>query len=221
MKGKERHHLKENEFVHGIHGVFEFARKWRRELIMGGLLIIALGIVFAGFQIVRAQQAKGQSQKLGEIQTLRDGLPKAPENVAKLEALAGKGKYGRVASISLASYWLEQGQFDKAQTALAAVQDTPKDFYYYQARDLAAQLAVLKGDLDGALAILAKIVEEKPKDYVLDAVLFRQADVLEKKGNTAEALALYKQIEKDYAQSYFGYDASQKVRKLEAVKKLP
>jgi len=221
MKGKERHHLKENEFVHGFHGVWEFIRKWRREVIMGALLLVALGILFAGFQFVRAQQAKSQSQALGEIQSLRAGLLKTPGNVAKLEALAGKGKYGRVASLSLATYWLEQGQYEKAQAALSAVKDSPKDFAYYQARDLSAQIALLKGDTDGALAILTKIVEENPKDYILDAVLFRQAEALEKKGKTAEALALYKKIETEYAQSYFGYDASLKARKLEATGKRP
>ena len=38
MKGKERHQLKENAFVHGFQGVFEFVKKWRREFVMGGLL---------------------------------------------------------------------------------------------------------------------------------------------------------------------------------------
>jgi predicted negative regulator of RcsB-dependent stress response len=221
MKGKERHHLKENEFIHGFQGVFEFVRKWRREFVMAGILVIALGVLYAGFQVVRNQQAKGQSRKLGEIQTLRADLPKVPGNLAKLEALAGKGKYGRVASISLATYWMEQGQNDKALAALSAIKETPKDFHYYQAKDLQAQVALLKGDVDGALAILAKIVEEKPKAYILDAVLFRQAEALEKKGNAAEALALYKKIETDYPQSYFGYDASLKARKLETAGKRP
>lgn len=221
MKGKERHQLKGNAFVHGFQGVFEFVKKWRREFVMGGLLLVALAVVFAGFQVVRGQQAKGQSRKLGEIQSLRADLPKVPENVAKLEALVGKGKYGRVASLSLGTYWVEQGQLEKAQAALSGIKESPKDLYYYQAKDLAAQIAVRKGDLDGALAILKKIVDENPRDYLLDAVLYQQAEVLEKKGQMAEALALYKKIETDYAQSYYGYDASLKARKLEAAGKRP
>ncbi|MCX6565855.1 MAG: tetratricopeptide repeat protein [Candidatus Aminicenantes bacterium] len=221
MKGKERHHLKEDEFIHGMHGVVVFFQKWRTQLVMAGLLVVGLGVVFAGFQVIRAQQAKSQSRTLGEILALRADLPKVPENVAKLEALTGKGTFGRVASLGLATYWLEQGQTDKAQTALSSIKDSPRDFYYYQAKNLEAEITLLKGDPDGALAILNKIVEEKPKDYVLDAVLFRQAEALEKKGKTAEALALYKKVQAEYPQSYFGYDASLKVNKLEGARKRP
>ncbi len=221
MKGTERHHLKENEFTHGFEGVFHFIRTWRREFIMGGIFVITLGVVFAGFQVVRGQQAKSQSRKLAEIQALRADLPKLPENAAKLEALAGKGKYGRVASLNLATYWVEQGRLDKAEAVLAAIKDSPKDFSYYQAKDLAAQLAVRKGDLDGALAILKKIADENPRAYLMDAILFQQAEVLEKKGQSAEALILYKKIETDFAQSYYGYDASLRARKLEAAAKRP
>jgi len=221
MKGKERHHLKEDELVHGMHWAAVFFRKWRTQIVLAGVVIVALGLVFAGFQVVRAQQAKSQSRALGEIQALRNDLPKVPENVAKLEALAGKGKYGRIASLSLATYWLELGQLDKAQAAVSAIQDSPRDFHYYQAKSLQAEIALLKNDPDAALAILNRIVEEKPKDYVLDAVLFRQAEALELKGNTVEALALFKKVQTDYPQSYFGYDASLKVTKLEGARKRP
>jgi predicted negative regulator of RcsB-dependent stress response len=180
MKGTERHHLKEDEFVHGMHWFFHFFRRWRREFVLGALLLIGIGVLFSGFQIVRTQQDKSQSKTLGEIQTLRADLTKTPANLAKLEALAGKGKFGRVASLNLATYWVEQGQLDKAQAALSAVKDSPKDFYYYQAKDLSAQVALLKGDIDGAIAVWKKIAEEKPKEYLLDAVLFRQAEALEK-----------------------------------------
>lgn len=221
MKGKERHHLKEDELVHGMHGVVVFFRKWRTQIVLAGILVVGLGVVFAGLQVIRAQQAKTQSRAVSEILALRAGLPKVSENVAKLEALAGKGKFGRIASLSLATYWLEQGQTDKAQAALSSIKDSPRDFHYYQAKNLQAEIALLKGDPDGALAILNKIVEEKPKDYILDAVLFRQAEALEQKGNTANALALYKKVQAEYPQSYFGYDASLRVAKMEGGRKRP
>jgi predicted negative regulator of RcsB-dependent stress response len=221
MKGKERHHLKEDEFVHGMQGVVQFLKKWRSQTTLAGLLALALAVVIGGVLVVRSQQMRSQGRALGEILALRADLPKVPGNVAKLEALTGKGKYGRVASISLATYWLEQGQTDKAQSALSAVKDAPRDFYYYQAKDLEARIYVVKGDLDKALAILDKIIEEKPKDYVLDAVLYARAEVLEKKGKTADALVAYKQLQDEYSQGYYGYNASLKVKKLEAAGKRP
>jgi predicted negative regulator of RcsB-dependent stress response len=221
MKGKERHHLKEDQFAHGLQGVWQFVRKWRREFVMGVLLLAALAAAFAGIQVVRGLQAEKQSRQLGEIQALRADLPTVPENVAKLEALAGKGKFGRVASLGLATYWVEQGETDKAEAALSDIKETPKDILYYEAKDLTARIAARKGDVDGALSILDKIIEENPRDYLLDAVLYQKAELLENKGQTAEALALYKKIETEYAQSYFGYDASLKARKLETAGKRP
>ncbi|MHB8054957.1 MAG: tetratricopeptide repeat protein [Candidatus Aminicenantales bacterium] len=221
MKGKERHHLKEDELVHGMHGIVQFIQKWRSQAVMGGLLVLGLAIILGGVLVIRSQQAKSQGRTLGEILALRADLPKVPGNVAKLEAMTGKGKYGRVASISLATYWLEQGQTEKARTALSAVKSAPRDFYYYQAKDLEARIAMIQGDVDAALAIYDKIVEEKPKDYVLDAVLYARAGALEKKGKAAEALAAYKSIQDEYSQSYYGYKASQKVKKLETAGKRP
>ena len=122
------------------------------------------------------------------------------------------------AALGLATHWVEQGQLDKAQAALSLVKDAPRDFTHYQARDLAAQIAILKGDYDSALDILKKIEDEKPKDYVLEAVLFHRAEALEKKGSVSEALAIYRKLQEEYAQSYYGYDASLRVRKLEAAK---
>jgi hypothetical protein len=52
----------------------------------------------------------------------------------------------------------------------------------------------------------------------LDAVLFRHAEALEKKGSIPEALIMYKKLQEEYAQTYYGYDASLRVRKLEGAK---
>jgi tetratricopeptide (TPR) repeat protein len=143
---------------------------------------------------------------------------KTPADAVKLEALSRKGKFARVAATQLASFWVEQGDLDKAAAALAGIKESPKDFFYWQAKDLAAQIALLKGDAAGALAILDKIEAVKPKEFNLDAVLFHKAEALEKKGDKAAALALFKKIQADFAQSYFGYDAGLRARKLESAK---
>jgi predicted negative regulator of RcsB-dependent stress response len=197
---------------------FQFAKEWRKELIAGAGILVGLAVLFAGFQVVRATSARRDSRLLGEILKLRAEAVKDPQNIVRLEALASRGGYGRMASISIATYWVEQGDLEKAQAALSRVKDAPRDFFYYQAQDLAAQVAILKGNCDQAIILLQKIEEEKPKDYVLDAVLFHRAEALEKKGSRQEALELYKKVQADYAQSYFGYDASLKVRKLESAK---
>ena len=189
MKRQLKKQLKGDEFVTGFAKVIHFVKSWERELIIAGAAVLAIALLYLGFQFLRSQQNARDSLAAGEILDLRAGLAKTPQNAAKLEQIAAKGgKYARVAAISLATYWVEQGQLDKAQAALADIKDTPKDFVHYQAQDLAAQTAILKGEYDKALDLLKKIEDAKPKDYLLDAVLFHKAEALEKKGSIAEAL---------------------------------
>lgn len=218
MKRDIKKKLKEDEFVSGMNKFMHFVRTWEREILIAAAAAAAVLLLFLGFQFLKAQQVKKESRTVGQILELRSGLAAKPENAAQLEKLGGKGKFSRVSYISLATYWVEQGQLDKAQAALAKIKDETKDFFYYQALDLSAQIAILKGEYDKAIDLLKKIEADKPKDYLLDAILFRRAEALEKKGDMAEALKLYKTLQADYAQSYFGYDASLKVKKLEAAK---
>jgi predicted negative regulator of RcsB-dependent stress response len=216
MKRRIKKQLKEDEFVSGLGRFFEFAKAWRKELTYALVGIVVLAAIWGGIQILKSAQVRKESAVLGEIFALRADLAKNPQNASKLEAFTGRGKFGRVASIQLASHWIEQGDMAKAKSALAAIPSGTRDFYYYQAQDLKAQIAILQGAFDEAVSILKPIEEAKPKEYALDAVWYRHAEALEKKGDKAEALKLYKKVQDEYPQSYFGYDAGQKVRKLEA-----
>jgi len=218
MKRKIKKQLKEDELVTGFQKFLEFAKTWQKEIIIFAVVVAVLAALYGSFQLIRAQQAKKESRRVGEILALRADLAKNPQNVAKLEQLGGTEKAARLASISLATYWIEQGNLDKALASLAKIKDIPKDFFYYQAQDLTAQVEILKGRYDQAIQILKKIEEAKPKDYLLDVVLYHHAEALEKKGQPKEARDLYKKVQDEYAQTYFGYDASAKVKKLESAK---
>ena len=218
MKRKIKKQLKEDELVTGFQKFLEFAKTWQKEVIIFAVVVAVLAALYGSVQLIRAQQAKKESRRVGEILALRADLAKNPQNVAKLEQLGGTEKAARLAFISLATYWIEQGNLDKALASLAKIKDIPKDFFYYQAQDLTAQVEILKGRYDQAIQILKKIEEAKPKDYLLDVVLYHHAEALEKKGQPKEARDLYKKVQDEYAQTYFGYDASAKVKKLESAK---
>ncbi len=218
MKRKIKKQLKEDELVTGFEKFLGFVRAWQKEVIISGIVVAVLAAFYGGVQLIKSQQARKESRRVAEILALRADLAKNPQDVAKLEQLAGTGKAGRLASISLATYWIEQGDWDKALASLAKVEASSKDFFYYQAQDLKAQVEILKGNYDQAIQILTKIEEAKPKDFLLDVILYHHAEALEKKGSLKEAQELYKKIQDEYAQTYFGYDASAKVRKLESLR---
>jgi predicted negative regulator of RcsB-dependent stress response len=214
MKRTERHHLQENEMSHGLSWLADFAKKWRKELtIVGAASAFAL-VVFAALVIIRSHGQSVQSRVIGEVGTLAAEAAQKPEKLAELEKLAGSGRYARLANLELAKYWAERNDWAKAESFLGRVPASRKDLLYYQTEDLKAQVAVGKKDYDRAIAIYRKVRDEKPKVYPLDAVLFRLAESHELKGETAEALEIYKSLQTDYAQTYFGYEASVKAGRL-------
>lgn len=218
MKRTERHHLKEDDMAQGVHWLVAFFQDYRREITIVGAAIVFAGVVFVGLLGIRAHARSVRSQAVGEATALAAEIQQKPEMLAALEKLAAKGRTARLASLELARYWAGKSDWAKAESYLAKLPAGTKDLLFYQAEDLKAQIALGKKDFDSAIAIYKKIAEEKPKVYPVDAALFHQAESLELKGEAAAALEIYKKLQTDYSQSYFGYEASLKVGKLEARK---
>ena len=214
MKRTERHHLQENELRHGLSWLVDFVKTWRKELTIVGAALAFATAVFAVLIIIRSHNQSVQSRVVGEVGALAAEAAQKPDKLAELEKLAGAGRYARLANLELAKYWTERSDWAKAESFLGRVPASRKDLLYYQAEDLKAQVALGKKDFDRAIAIYRKMRDEKPKVYPLDAVLFRLAESHELKGETAEALEIYKALQTDYAQTYFGYEASVKAGRL-------
>ncbi|RPJ01247.1 MAG: hypothetical protein EHM31_06285 [Candidatus Aminicenantes bacterium] len=218
MKRTERHHLKEDEMAHGVHWTVEFIRKYRREITVVGAALAFAAVVFVVLLAVRANARSRMSRAVGEVSALAAEVSQKPEKLADLEKLAAKGRTARLASLELARHWAEKADWAKAESVLDRLPAGSKDLLYYQAEDLKAQVALGKRDFDKAIAIYKKMADEKPKIYPLDAILFHLAESHELKGDTTAAVELYKKLQADYSQSYFGYEASLKAGKLEVRK---
>ncbi|HMA54621.1 MAG TPA: hypothetical protein VKT17_09160 [Acidobacteriota bacterium] len=218
MKRTERHHLKEDDMAQGVHWLVAFVQDYRREITIVAAAVVFAAVVFVGLLVLRSHARGVQSKAVGEVTALAAEIGQKPEKLADLEKLAVKGRTARLANLELARYWAEKSDWAKAGSTLAKLPAGPKDLLYYQAEDLKAQIALGRKDFDAAIAIYKKISDEKPKVYPIDAALFHLAESQELKGETAAALELYKKLQADYSQSYFGYEASLKVGKLEARK---
>lgn len=218
MKKYIKKQLKEDEFVSTLTKILWFIKKRTKEITIVAAAIIFFVLLYLGLRFIQAQNFKKESQLLSQLIELRSELATNPENVAKLEQMAGKGKFARLAYVFTATYWVEKGDLEKAKAALGKIQAAPRDFLYYQAEDLLAQVNSLEKNYDQAIAIYNKIEEEKPKDYALDVILYHKAEALEGKGEKQEALTVYKKLQVEFPQSYYGFDAAEKVRKLEAAK---
>lgn len=218
MKRVMRKRLKEDEFVSTLTKIFDFAKQRTRELILGAAVLAIILLVIFVSNAIKAQSVKKDSRLLADILEISSQLKDNPDKVAELETLAGNGKFSRIAYLKLASYWIEQGDSEKAKSYLENMPDKRRDITYYQAQDMLAEIFIREKEYDKAIAIYRSIEEDKQKDYALDAVLFHMAEAYEGKEELDKALELYKRVQDEYAQTYYGYDASRKVAELEGKK---
>jgi len=218
MKKVIKKQLKEDEFVSTMNKIMHFFQVRIKEILVGIAAIAAVLLLYTGVRFIQAQQVKKESRLLSQLLELRSTLSSKPENLASLEKIAGRGKYARLGYVLLATHWVENNDLEKAKESLGKIPSAPKDFIYFQGQDLLAQINALQKNYDQAIAMFTEIEEAKPKAYSLEVVLFHKAEALEAKGDKPEALALYKKIQDEFPQSYFGYDAAEKARKIETAK---
>jgi len=218
MKKVMKKRLKEDELVSTLTKALDFAKKRSRELLIAVGAVVVIFLVFLVSNIIKAQSVKKDSLILASILEVSTQLKDNPDKIAELEALAGNGKFSRIAYLKLASYSIEHGDSEKARSYLEKIRDNRKDITYYQAQDMLAQVYIGDQEYDKAIEIYKSIEEENQKDYALDAVLFHMAEAHEGKGELDVALELYKRVQADYTQTFYGSDASKKVTELEEKK---
>ena len=215
MKKKVKKKLKEDEFVSTMTKVYLYIKNKTKYIAFGAVVLIVLAGIILGLKAIKNQNLKKESEKLGQILQISSELTQNPEKIAELEGLAGKGKFSRVAYLELASYWFYKEDYDKVIDYLDKIPQGDKDIFFYQAKNLLAETYYHQNEYDKALGIYEQIENENPKDYPLDLVLFKEAGILEEQGNEERALEIYRRIQEDYAQTYYGFEAQEKVRELE------
>jgi len=218
MKKELRKRLKEDEFISTMTKLVTLAKKWSKQIIMGVTAVIVIILAILISNTIKAQAVKRDSRLLGDILEISTQLNDNPEKVVDLEALAGNGKFSRIAYLKLAAFTIEQGDSGKAKFYLEKMTDDRKDITYYQAQNMLAQIFIRDKEYDKAIAIYKTIEEEGQKDYILDSVLFHMAEAHEGKGELDIALDIYLRVQEEYAQSSYGFNASKKVTELEGKK---
>lgn len=218
MKKVLKKRLKQDELVSTMTKLVELAKKWSRQLMIGIAAVTVIILAFLISSAIKTQAVKKESRVLADILEISTQLNDNPEKVAELEALAGNGKFSRIAYLKLAAWAIEKGDSANAKAYLEQMRDDRKDITYYQAQDMLAQVYIRDKEFDKAIAIYKAIEEEDQKDYAPDVVLFHLAEAHEGKGERDVALEIYKRIQEEYSQSYYGFDASKKVSELEGKK---
>lgn len=215
MKRAERRQLKENELATGLSRFIQWVKKHEKKFMALALGLVALLAIIVGVRLLLQYQRSREAGYLSQVLALKAELGQKPESLARLETLAQKRKYGRIASLVLATHYLEKNELDKAEQILSGVKDRGRDLVHYQILDLYAQVLSRRGQADRAVEIYRQMEKEKPEDYPLDVILFRLAETYEKAGQKDQALNLYRELQSGYQNTYYGYQAALKMMKLE------
>ena len=218
MKKEMKKQLKADEFAAIINKVIRFAKDHLKKIVTGAAVLLFFFIIFLGVKYIQSRNVTKESMILGQINQLYAELQENPDKLAELEKLGGKGRFSRMAFIHAATYLFEKGDLDKALASLDKIPSGRKDLLYYQGQNLKAEINTRQKKYDKAIAIYQKIEDENPKDFILEAVLFNKAMILVEKGETYQALVLFKKIQADFPQTYYSYEASREATELETKK---
>ena len=218
MKKKVKKQLKTDEFANLMNKLWDFVRSNLREIKIGAVAVLVIVLIFVGIKTIQGIGAKKQSDVLGQVLALEEQLVENPEKLAELEALGGSGRFARLAYIKAATYSFENGNSAKALDLLRKFPSGRKDLVYYQAQDLLGQIFHELGQYDDALAVFEGMERAQPKDYAMDIVLYRKAQVLAARNDIDLAIETYTKLQADFPGSYYGYEASSEIQKLEEKK---
>jgi len=216
MKRTERRQLKEDELATGLSRFFLWVKQHGKQLEIAGIAVVVVAAIIIGLRFYSSYRKSQEANFLNQVLALRAELDQKPENLAELEKLAASSRYGRIASLSLAAYYVEKNNFSQAEKILERVKDKGSDLIHYQILDLYGQVLSRQNKLDEAIAVYRQVEKEKPESYPLDLILFHLAEVYEKKGDRQQALAVYQELQAGYQNTYYGYQAAMKVMKLQA-----
>jgi len=99
MKRKERHHLKENALVHTIETTRDFLESHQRQIAVGLVGIVLLGVIVAGVVLFRQRTQSQGAEQLAEAMVALNapvvpaGAPSAGEDIPAAASLGATGSF--------------------------------------------------------------------------------------------------------------------------------
>ena len=228
MKRTERHHLKENEFVHWVTEVTNWYEANKNLALYGGLAIVLVAVAVAGTVVYRQNTAASANRMLAEAMVIAESpvMPPAaaeagkppiqppgsyPTDKARLEAavpklLATTETYptqdaGLIARYRLAAALVAIGRSDEGIQRYKEVAATSTGLYQVMAKMGVADAQITAGKYDLAIASLKELAQQSSDETPVDGVLMQLARAYKMAGKTDEARKTFKRVTEEFGQS--------------------
>ncbi len=236
MKTKERHHLKENEFVTTVATVADWYRDNQGKAVAG---VVAVAVVVAAVSGYFWWQHRNQEQAgalLGVAMTIYQAPVVPPSSVPGAKQAPGsypseKARYeaalaafqqvadtypssmaGIAARYHSAETLLSLGRAKDAVQAYQTVIDRAGSSVYGAMAHLGLATAMLAdGQNDQAIKALEDLSAQRDGIVPVDGVLMQLASAYRKLGKTAEARTTYKRVVDEFPDSPYVQDARQQM----------
>jgi len=237
MKRAERRHLKENPFAVWVGEVTQTFVDYRREITYGGIAVLAVVVVAAGYLYWRSQVSARADAALASALAVAEapvvpppapGTTNAPapqpgsypSEAAKLEAavplfVAVADRFpgtpaAMTAEYRAASALARLGRFDEASARYQEVIAQEPESLYAEMSELGlAGVELAQGRADEAITIYLRLVSAPDTRLPVDGLLVQLGKAYLKAGKTAEAAQTYKRIVDEFPQSPYAADARQ------------
>ncbi len=181
----------ESHTPEALHPILEAAFTYRKQLIIGVSVVVAVAAVYAGMNAYTQRARTASQADLGAILIQPDG----PDKVAQLEQLVddAHGSVKPAVILALAEAAMNDGEYAKAAGYWGRIADEADGDTRFAAKLNQAKARLLAGDAKEALTSLQSMADGASEGYAVP--LNRQIAVAaEAAGDKAEALAAYKKL---------------------------
>lgn len=236
MKRAERHHLKQDELVHGLDVFTNWLVTNRKGVVNAALVLGGAALLLSGLYTYRARQAEvarallvdaleefhgvvgespGADPKAPTFATTEERYRTALESFQKVAEDYESYEPGRQARYYAGLCHAGLKDFEEAERALAAVRSGERDLLYYLSSKALGSVKSEKKDYAGATEIYRLLVEDPENPLPKDYLLFELARMEERAGNGEQARLLYERMLAEHPDSQLRGDAMTRSEALE------
>lgn len=230
MKRSERHHLKQDEFVHWLDKTIAWGMENQRNIVNATLVVVGAGLLLGGLYTYRSRQGatadalltaaleqfhgavvSGAGAALGpNVPTFESAEQRYRTSLEAFEVVAdGYGTYGAARHARYYVGLCQSGlsELDAAEESLEAVRTGNRDLLYYLATRALASVKLESGDPAAAAELYRILVEDTQTPLPKDYLLFELAKTEERAGNLEQAQQYYERMLEEHPASQLRGDA--------------
>lgn len=245
MKTSERHHLKENDFATTVAHVSETLATNQRSILLGGVALLVVAILGAGYWYWQRQQLEEASALLAaarviatapitppQLPTINGPAPppqpggfptESARDLAALQkfreaaATFPSTQAGLAAQYQVGSLLAEMGKLSEAEQAFAdVIKRSANSLYGRMSRLGVATLQLRSGRVDPAIQTLQELSQRTDTDLPVDGILMQLGDAFRRAGRMPEAIRAYTRIIDEFPESAYASDARAEADQLKA-----